>query len=481
MKLRITLVLAGLFVVGSAHADNFTQDNTDRAKAIIDAAVEAYGGDALIEELRTLVIENRTIDYRVDQSRGTKAPWDTSANEGFDAIDIENSVYVNVVKGSGGGFENDGSTIINGDESYQLDFRAGTVARIAEPDYATASGPFVRVTPALLIRTLKDREANAHYLGETRVDGTDYNVVGFSMAVGPAISMYFEKETNFLRRSERVFPGFGLVEYRFDEYEIKHDVPHNRKFTLYLNGDLSLEREIKSLKINVALDDYIAVPETLVSIPEVQPDPLSRRELSNGVWLIGGNGTYGMFVDMGDYVFAAGGTGGIADRIKSLREVVGDKPVRYGMMTHHHLDHVAAVGTYEEEGATIIAVRAHERIVRHNAENGEALEVQLVDDRFVLKDGGRRVEVIDIGPTAHTEHLLVAWLPEEGILFEADHFAMPRVGPVRPAVTSTRTFAAALEKSGLKVKTILSAHSPMPGSMEDLKQALDTREYSAQR
>lgn len=68
---------------------------------------------------------------------------------------------------TGGGFEGDNSTVINGEESFQLNFRAGTVARIAEPDYATTSGPFVRVTPALLVRTLKDREANAHYLGET--------------------------------------------------------------------------------------------------------------------------------------------------------------------------------------------------------------------------------------------------------------------------------------------------------------------------
>ncbi len=481
MKLHSSLALLGLFVVGTAHADNFTQENTDKAKAIIDAAVEAHGGDALMDELRTLVIENRTVNYSVDQSRGTDAPWDTSVNEGLDAIDFENSVFVNVTTGSGGGFEFSNSTIINGDESYQINFRAGTVARIAEPDYATTSGPFVRVTPALLIRTLKDREANAHYLGEMTVDGMDYNIVGFSMTVGPAISMYFEKATSLLRRSERVFPGFGLVEYRFDDYETRNEVPYNRNFTLYLNGDVNLEREIKSLNVNVALDDYLAVPEALAAIPEVQPDPLSRQEISDGVWLIGGNGTYGMFVDMGDYIFAAGGTAGIADRIESLREVVGDKAIRYGMMTHHHFDHVAAVSAYEEEGATIIAATSHERIVRRNAGNGEALEMELVDDRLAIDAGGRRVEVIDIGPTAHTEHLLVAWLPEEGIVFEADHFAMPRVGPVPPAVTSTKTFAAALERVGVDAKMIVSAHSPMPGTPQDLKRALETREYQAQR
>lgn len=477
MKIRTNLALLGLFAMGTANAANFTQENTDRARAIIDAAVAAHGGNAMMEDLRTLVVETHTLNYSVDQSRGTEAPWDTSASTSFDVMDIENSVYVNHARGAGGGFENNNGTIINGEESYQLDFRAGTVARIAEPDYATTSGPFVRVTPALLIRTLKDREANAHFLGETAVDGTDYNVVGFSMEVGPAISLYIEKGTNLLRRSERVFPGFGLVEYRFDDYETRNEVPYNTKFTLYLNGDVNLEREIKSLKANVAIDEFLTVPETLVSIPELQPDPMTRQELAEGVWLIGGNGTYGMFVDMGDYVFAAGGTGGIEDRIGLLREVVGEKPIRYAMMTHHHFDHVAAVSTYEEEGTTIISARAHERIVRRNAENGEALDVKVVDDRMVLEAGDRRVDIVDIGATAHTKHLLVAWLPEEGILFEADHFAMPRVGPVPPAVTSTKTFAAALKKAGLSPRTLVSAHSPKPGTMEDLEKALMTEEF----
>lgn len=481
MKKLLSLVLLCMLAASVVHAKNFTEINTDKAKALIDAAIEAHGGEALMEDLQTLIVETSTVNYSVDQSRGTEAPWDTSNNESIDAIDLERSIFVNHAKGDGGGFEFHNNTIINGDESYQLNLRAGTVAKITEPDYDTSSGPFIRVTPALLLRTMKDREANAHFLGKTRIEGVDYNVVGFSMTVGPAISMYFEEGTNLLRRSERVFPGFGLVEYRFDDYVEKRGVIYNESFTLYLNGDVNLERDIKSVKINVPLDDLLEVPATLVSIPEQQPDPLSRQELSDGVWLIGGNGTYAMFVDMGDYIFAAGGTAGIPERIDSLREVVGDKPIRYGMLTHHHFDHVLGVTAYEEEGATVIAAKAHERIARRAANDGERLDLKLVDDNIALEAGGRRIEIIDIGPTAHTEHLLVAWLPEEGILFEADHFAMPQAGPVPPAVTSTRTFAKALAEKGLQAKQFVSAHSPRPGTPEDLEATLNREEYRAAR
>ncbi len=481
MRKLLSLALLGTLSASVVCAENFTQLNTDKAKAIIDSAIEAHGGDELLEDLQTLIVETRTVNHSVDQSRGTDAPWDTSVNESVDAIDLQNSIFVNKAKGSGGGFENHNATIINGDQSYQMDLRAGTVAQIAEPDYATASGPFVRVTPALLLRTLKDREANAYFLGETMVDDVDYNIVGFSMTVGPAISLYFEKGTNFLRRSERVFPGFGLVEYRFDDYIQKGDVPYNQSFTLYLTGDVNLEREIKSVRINEPLGDLLDVPTELVAIPELQPDPLTRQELDDGVWLIGGNGTYAMFVDMGDYIFAAGGTAGIPERIESLREVVADKPIRYGMLTHHHFDHVLGVTAYENEGATVIAAEAHERIARRAAADGERLDLTLVEDRMTLEANGRKVEIIDIGPTAHTEHLLVAWLPEEGILFEADHFAMPRVGPVPPAVTSTRTFAQALARNELEVKHFVSAHSPKTGTPASLEEALNRAAVQARR
>ncbi len=481
MKRSLSLTFVSLLVFGTANAGNFTEINVEKAAAIIDAAIEAHGGDALLDDLQTVVIENYTTNYSVGQSLGTQAPWDKSTNTGIEVIDLENRVFYTKAQGTGGGFEFSNSTMINGEESYQINYRSGTVQQIAEPDYDTTSGPFVRVTPALLMRTLNDRRNNAHFLGETQADGVDYNVIGFSMAVGPAISLYFEKGTNLLRRSERVLPNFGLVEYRFDDYQTKNAIPFNQKFTLLLNGDVNLERDNKSLQANAEIADYFVVPDGLVEVPAIGPDVLARQEVADGVWLIGGNGTYAMFVDMGEYIFAAGGTAGIPERIELLREVVDDKPIRYGMMTHHHFDHVLGVPAYEEEGATVVAATAHERVVRDAANDAELLEMQLVDDRLVLETDHRRLEVIDIGPTAHSQHLLVAYLPEESILFEADHFALPRVGPIAPAVSSTRTFAKSLEQLGIKAKIILAAHSPRFGTPEDLQEALDAELFQASR
>ena len=202
-------------------------------------------------------------------------------------------------------------------------------------------------------------------------------------------------------------------------------------------------------------------------------DALSRQQIDEGIYLIGGTGTYAMFVEMDDYVVAVGGTAGIPDRIESLREVVPEKPIKFGVITHHHFDHVLGVPVYESEGAAVIAATAHESVVRDAAEDGESLRLKTIDDRYTIEDKNRRVEIIDIGPTAHTEHLLVAWLPEEGILFEADHFALPANGSIPPAVSSTKTFAGALIEHGIDPEKMLSAHSPRVGTMKDLQAALE--------
>ncbi len=152
---------------------------------------------------------------------------------------------------------------------------------------------------------------------------------------------------------------------------------------------------------------------------------MELQEVKEGVFLVGAGNTYAMFVEMNDHVIAVGGTAGIPDRIKALREVVKDKPIKYGVMTHHHNDHVLGVPAYQAEDAVVLTVKEHEAVMRAAATDADSLKLQFVEDKYVFDDGSHKLEIIDIGPTPHAKHLLVAWLPEEGILFEADHFPNP--------------------------------------------------------
>ena len=127
MKTTISLALAAMLASSLVCAGNLTEKNTGKAKAIIAAAMEAHGGEQL-EDLKTLIVETESVNHAFGQSRGTEPPWDKSESVAFDAIDLENSVFVNRGTFNGGGFEGYGGTIINAEDSYQLDYRAGTAA-----------------------------------------------------------------------------------------------------------------------------------------------------------------------------------------------------------------------------------------------------------------------------------------------------------------------------------------------------------------
>ena len=471
VSISASLMLATSFVSAE---ETLPLKAVNRAGEVIDAALEAYGGTEAIANLNSVARKSHFTTWATNQSRAPGPPWDEAEQMSFSAIDFENETFVGKNKGSGGGFDFDGSQIIKGEEGWQVSYRAGTVTPIAEPDFNTTSGPFIRVTAPLLVKQLQNRRQTSHWLGEVEFEGRPHDVITLVMEVGPALSLYFDKETHLLSRSERVLPPFGQVDYRFTDYETVDGIPFSKTFKLYVNDQPNVFIDIKSTKVNQSLDKYAAVPQDLKMVEAAPPAPteVEVQEVKEGVFLVGSGNTYAMFVEMSDHVIAVGGTAGIPERIKALREVVKDKPIKYGVMTHHHNDHVLGVPAYQAEDAMVLTVKEHEAVMRAAATDAESLKLQFVEDKYVFDDGSRKLEIIDIGPTPHVEHLLVAWLPEEGILFEADHFPNPTNGQMAAAQPVTKRLVEAISEKGLDVKIIVGAHSPRVASIDDLRESL---------
>ncbi|NOR19456.1 MAG: MBL fold metallo-hydrolase [Xanthomonadales bacterium] len=478
MKKPIYLAIAASLMLATPliyAEDTLPLQAVNRAGEVIDAALEAYGGAEAISNLNTLSRKSHFKTWATNQSMTPGAPWDENELSNFVAIDFENETFVGKNKGSGGGFDFDGSQIIKGEEGWQISYRGGTVTPIAEPDFNTTSGPFIRVTAPLLVKQLQNRRQTSHWLGEVDFEGRPHDVITLVMEVGPALSLYFDKETHLLSRSERVLPPFGQVDYRFTNYETVDGIPFSKTFRLYVNDQPNLYIDDRSTLLNQSVDQYATLPANLEITEAAPPAPtdVELQEVKEGIFLVGSGNTYAMFVEMDDHVIAVGGTAGIPDRIKALREVVKDKPIKYGVMTHHHNDHVLGVPAYQAEEAVVLTVKENETVMRAAATDADSLKLKFVEDKYVFDGGSRKLEIIDIGPTPHAEHLLIAWLPEEGILFEADHFPNPINGVMQPAQPVTKHLAKMIDKLGLKVKTIVGAHSPRIASIDDLNRSLE--------
>lgn len=467
-------VLAGLLAGPFAHAESMPLKSVNRANEVIDAALEAHGGAEALSNLHSLVQKSEMDTFRTGQSRKPGPPYDKGSLSNLNAIDTEKKRFYNRNRGEGGGYVFSQGTVINGDDSWQLDFRAGIAAPVAEPDYDTQSGPFIRITPTLLMKQLQARRGQSNWLGETEVDGRKHDVVTLVMAVGPALALYIDQESHMLSRMERVLPPFGQVEYRFLDYQDIDGIPFNKKFRLLVNGESNLDIDNVHTVVNASLDEYMAIPEELKKVGAIEPDELGVNEIADGVFLAGGNATYCLFVEMPDYLVAVGGTQIVADALKALRDEGVKKPVKYGVITHHHSDHVPGAAAYVSEGAIVVAPAAHEAVVREAAGDGSA-KFEFVSDRMTIGSGERTVELYNIGPTPHAEHILMAYVPDAGVIFEADHFPLPQNGTIPPAVPAVEAFAAALEKLDLDYSIIAGTHSPRTGGPTDLKTALNRK------
>lgn len=116
--------------------------------------------------------------------------------------------------------------------------------------------------------------------------------------------------------------------------------------------------------------------------------------------------------------------------LRAFVEALGAGPVRAVVNTHHHGGHT--FGNAAFPGATVIA---HALTRSEMAETGLALtrlwpdaewgQVHLVlpsvtfDESLTLYRGDRRIELLYCGP-AHTTNDVVAWLPEDRVLFTGD-------------------------------------------------------------
>ncbi|MEL7297396.1 MAG: MBL fold metallo-hydrolase [Pseudomonadota bacterium] len=472
MRVSSALLIICLVVAPVAMAGNLTEKNQQKTDKIVAKLVEAYGGAAILDQLDSLTVAHSNEFVAIENSRKPEPPWDTSAGIGKTVIDLNDHQFAVINKGSGSGYEYHNAVMVNGSNSFDIDYRAGVARPVVEPDFDRSAGPFIRVTPVLLVQQLREHARTAHYLGVSTFDERPHYVIRFAMATGPAISLYVDKETQLISHSERLIDGYGLIEYDFSDYEVVDGIPFNRTFVLHQAGDLSMKRRNITITVNEPIEGLLTVDANLEIAAPVPPDPMTRQELAEGVYLIGGDGNYGLFVEMNDHVIAVSGVSGLNDRLQQLSQVT-NKPVRYGVLTHHHSEHISSTPDYVAVGATVVAPAAHKKVVAETVIDGD-INIKAVKAKLDLSDSSRNVVVIDIGPTPHTEHLLVTWLPDEQILFAGDHFSVPVSGPIPPAIETTHQFAGALARLNLDAKLIISSHSPRPATMDDLQLALET-------
>jgi glyoxylase-like metal-dependent hydrolase (beta-lactamase superfamily II) len=210
------------------------------------------------------------------------------------------------------------------------------------------------------------------------------------------------------------------------------------------------------------------------------PAAPTSEKLAEGVFRI--NGPYNaLAVEMADYVvlFEPGpqNLARASAVIAETKRVFPSKPIRYGVISHHHLDHTQGLAEVVAAGITIVTPAVNRAYVMSAmsaprtlapdtlSKSGKKPQVEgFIGDKRVFQDATRTFEIHVVKGLPHADGLVIGWLPKERLLVYADMFNLPTdAAPVpNPPVVGTQVFAANMERLNLDADRLMSVHSLNP-------------------
>jgi glyoxylase-like metal-dependent hydrolase (beta-lactamase superfamily II) len=279
-------------------------------------------------------------------------------------------------------------------------------------------------------------------------------------------------------RVEHPILGDLLVEAEYSDYKDFGGVKVPGRIVQKRAGLQTFEAAITSASANPAnLKELLTPPAPAGQGGGAAAAPaVETQKLADGVFRITG-GYVALAVDMGDHIVVLEGPQSetrALQVINAAKQAIPNKPIRFVVNTHAHFDHASGLAPFVAEGATVItqennegflerALSASRRLVGDNlAKSTGKRNVEGVGDRRVLRGGNRTIELHHVENLLHTDGMLMAYLPNEKILFTAD-FNIPNPGaapgPVNPSLP---VLVANLERLKLDFTSYITVHPPVP-------------------
>ena len=240
----------------------------------------------------------------------------------------------------------------------------------------------------------------------------------------------------------------------------------------------------------------IGVPAEIssASAPVVK---VTSDELAPGVYYLKGGTHHSVAIEQNDHVVLIEAPLNEARSdavIAKIKEIIPNKPIRFVVNTHHHFDHSGGLRTYVAEGATIVTQKLNVPYYKkiwaapHTinpdrlAQTNKKPQFKAFDEKLVLTDGNRPIEVHKIAGNGHNDAFALAYLPNEKILVEVDAFTPTATDT--PLPTTINPFSVNLYENitrlKLDVEKIAALHGPRVTTLDDLRAAIGIKNSASQ-
>ena len=446
-------------------------------KAVIAAASAAIG----VDQLRTIQYSATGFDFALGQSYNPEAPWPKFINKSYTrVVDFQRSASrVERVRLQGenpprGG----GQQPVRGEQSQ------------AQTIIVDGNTPWVQQLEIWMLPHgfLRAAVRNNATVKTQTVSGKRYNVVTFTGQNKAAVNGYINDQ-NLVERVETVIdnPVLGDMPFEavYSEYKEFGGVKFPTRIVQRQGGHPVFDLTVGDVRPNAQV--AIQPPQGRGGAPGGgaaggggQAGAIPSEKLADGVYLILG-GYASVVVEFKDHlaIVESGQNEARGEAvIAEAKRLVPNKPIRYIVNTHHHFDHSSGLRPLVAEGATIVTHQInksfYERVFTaprtlnpdRLARSPRKPTVDGMTDRKVMTDGNQTLELHHLRGSGHNEGIIVAYLPKERILIEADAYNPP-ADPAAPMPVPPSPYTVNLleniERLRLEPARIIAVHYPADG------------------
>ncbi len=285
--------------------------------------------------------------------------------------------------------------------------------------------------------------------------------------------------------------GDTLVETKFTDYKDFGGIQFPSQIVRTQGGHPVLDINVASAKANPPAD--IKVPTDLVKAPAVT---VSSEKLADGVYYLTGGTHHSLAIDQTDHIVvieAPQNEERSLAVIAKAKELIPNKPITFLVNTHAHFDHAGGLRTFVDEGAAIVTIEPNQAYYQkvwatphsikpdHLEASKKAAHFVSFTGKHVLADDKHPIEIHSIAGNGHNDAFVLAYLPNEKILVEADAYTPAAANAPVPTALNPYTvnLYENIQKLNLNVDKIAALHGPRVVTLADLKAVIGQQQQLA--
>jgi glyoxylase-like metal-dependent hydrolase (beta-lactamase superfamily II) len=442
------------------------------AKTVLGDASKALGADTL----NTVEFSATGFDYVLGQAYNPTSPWPKFVNKTYTrAIDFRTPASkVDRIRLQGENPPRGGGQqpVIGEQPQSQTIIVGANTPWVQQLEIIMMPHGFVRAAAA----------KNATVKAQT-VGGKRYNVVTFTGDNKALVNGYINDQ-HLVEKVETwidsPYLGDMLFEANYSDYRdfngVKFPMKIQQKQGGYPIFDLTVNEVKPNAPVTISAPQGRGAPPA-GGAPAATAATIPTEKLADGVFLILG-GYAALAVDFKDYIVVIEGPQSEARAMQIINEakrLIPGKPIRYVVNTHHHIDHSSGLRTFVAEGATVVTHEVNKAYYEklfalpHTLEPDRLMrekrtpKFETMSEKKVMTDGNHVIELYHLQGSGHNEGLIMAYLPKEKILVEADAFNPPAQpnAPRPPSVSPyTANLVETIDRLKLDVQRIIPIHYP---------------------